>query len=592
MAESSVNVNFVFGGSSGTIPAGARNIVMEIGGAKGGVGGADSGGPGGRRGQGRWGTFSIPTSTSDRSWSAFIGSKGANGPGGSAAETGGSGGIISGDGSSNGNGGKGGDDGTSGWSGCGAGGGAASIFRLSGTRVVVAGGGGGGGGGSFSCGGPSRPGGDGGNAGTFSTSNSPGLQSGTAGANKGGGDGGGGGGGGGGHSGGGGGGAGTDCNNGGGGGSGGSSRYNSSVMSLTSQGRNDGQGYGSLSYDLKVAEIDYFRSDKSSIIAGQSANLEWSVTDSESQSINRGVGSVSAVDDVDVSPTATTTYKLTAIGQAGNDTATVTLTVYQPVVANLRADGQNNQTSITRGQTSKLDWVVSGDVSNSSINQGIGPVLNVSELDVSPTTTTTYTLSASGLGGSDTDSVTVKVNQPPELSYSPPLQINYGQSLAIDFTYRYATGGVSITASYTQRNPNNGNQVITTENISLSGTSSDESGAAVTNTATFNVPWTAHGTFDIAFTATASGGGGSNIQSTSIGVNVDELPDNITIPQNDDEVPLDQVEAPDESLVLSDPIVITDIEVATEIKSNFPIQVRFDNDDPDIETNWYDVRQI
>ena len=589
MAESTVSVDFSFGGSSGIIPAGARNIVMTIAGARGGSGGFDSGGPGGDAGNGRRGTFSIPTSTSNRSWDAYVGAVGGNGPGGSGAAIGGPGGNLSG--RTNGNGGKGGDDGTSGWSGCGAGGGAASIFRLAGSRVVTAGGGGGGGGGSFSCGGPSRPGGGGGNAGGWTTGN-PGLQNGSAGSNKGGGDGGGGGGGGGGHTGGGGGGAGTDCNNGGGGGSGGSSRYNSSVLSLTSQGTNNGNGYGSLEYDLKVAEINYFRSDKSSIIAGESANLEWSVTDSESQSINRGIGSVDPVDDVDVSPTGTTTYTLTAIGQAGNDTAQVVLTVYDPVVTNLRADGQNNETSITRGSFANLDWVVSGDANTASINQGIGDVLLVSNQDVNPATTTTYTLSASGPGGSDSDSVIVRVNQPPELSYNPPLQINYGDDLEIDFDYRYATNGVSITASYTQRNPNNGNQVITTQNISLPGTASDESGAEVTNTATFNIPWTLHGTFAIAFTAVASGGGGSNVQNTSIGVIVDEEPDNINIPDNLEELPLDQVEAPDESLVVSDPIVITDIEVAAEIKSNFPIQVRFDDDDPDIENNWYDVRQI
>ena len=363
-------------------------------------------------------------------------------------------------------------------------------------------------------------------------------------------------------------------------------------MSLTSQGTVNGNGFGSLTYDLKVAEINYFRLDKSSIIAGESANLEWSVTDSESQSIDQGIGAVAAVDDRNVSPTGTTTYTLTAIGQAGNDSAQVILTVYDPVVCNLRADGQNVSTSITRGQFANLDWVVSGDASSASINQGIGPVLLVSNQNVNPTVTTTYTLSASGLGGSDSDDVTVIVNQPPELSYNPPLQINYGDPLSIDFTYRYATGGVSINAIYTQRDPNTGNQVNVTENISLPGTTSDESGAAITNTATFNVPWTAHGTFGIAFTASASGGGGSNVQNSSIGVIVDETPDNITIPDNLDELPLDQVQAPDESLVVSDPIVVTDIEVAAEIKSNFPIQVRFDNDDPDLESSWKDVRQI
>ena len=589
MAQSRVSVNFSFGGSSGIIPGGARNIQMQIGGARGGSGGFDSGGPGGGAGSGRFGTFSIPTSSSDRGWQAFIGAVGSNGPGGTGAAVGGPGGNLSG--RSTGRGGKGGDDGTSGWSGCGAGGGAASVFLLAGSRVVTAGGGGGGGGGSYSCGGPQRPGGNGGSAGGWTTGN-PGLSNGGGGGNKGGGDGGGGGGGGGGHSGGGGGGAGQDCSFGGRGGGGGSSRYNSSVLSLIGQGTVGGNGFGSLQYDLKVAEINYFRSNVNSIIAGQTATLEWSVTDSESQSIDRGIGNVVAVDDRNVSPTATTTYTLTAIGQAGNDTAQVILTVYQPVVANLRADGQDVSASITRGQFANLDWVVTGDASSASIDQGIGPVLLTSNTNVNPTITTTYTLSASGLGGSDSDSVTVTVNQPPELSYNPPLQINYGDSLSIPFTYRYATGGVSINAIYTQRDPNTGNQVNVTQNISLPGTTSDESGAAVTNTAIFAIPWTLHGTFGIAFTASASGGGGSNVQNSSIGVIVDEQPDNITIPDSKDELPLDQIAAPDESLVVSDPIIVTDIDVAAEIKSNFPIQVRFDDADPDLETSWNDVRPI
>ncbi|AOO11518.1 hypothetical protein Np200711_037 [Cyanophage S-RIM44] len=589
MSNQTVTVSFAFGGSSGTIPGGARNITMQIGGARGGSGGFDSGGPGGGAGNGRFGTFSIPTSSADRGWQAFIGAVGSNGPGGSGAAVGGPGGNLAG--RSTGRGGKGGDDGTSGWSGCGAGGGAASVFRLAGARVVTAGGGGGGGGGSYSCGGPQRPGGNGGGAGGFANAN-PSLNNGGGGANKGGGDGGGGGGGGGGHTGGGGGGAGTDCNFGGGGGGGGTSRYNASVLSLIAQGGVSGNGFGSLQYNLKVAEISYFNLNKTSIIAGQNATLSWGVIDSESQSINAGIGNVAATDDKVVSPNATTTYILTAIGQAGNDTAQAILTVYQPVVANLRANGQNVSTSITRGQFANLDWVVTGDASSASINQGIGGVLLTSNTNVQPTITTTYTLSASGLGGSDSDDVIVTVNQPPELAYNPPLQINYGDTLSIDMTYRYATSGVNINAIYTQRNPNTGNAVNITESISLPGTASDESGAAVTNTATFNIPWTLHGTFAVAFSVSAAGAGGSNIQNTSIGVVVDETPDNITIPDNLDELPLDQIAAPDESLVLSDPIVVTDIEVAAEIRSNFPIQVRFDDNDPDIESNWNDVRQI
>ena len=35
-----------------------------------------------------------------------------------------------------------------------------------------------------------------------------------------------------------------------------------------------------------------------------------------------------------------------------------------------------------------------------------------------------------------------------------------------------------------------------------------------------------------------------------------------------------------------------DIDISVEIKANEPIQVRFDDDDPDLNTSWYDVRQI
>ena len=591
MANTSVSLDVPGGGRTGTIPAGAQNISLIIAGARGGSGGFDSGGPGGGAGNGRYGEFSIPTSTSDRSWAGYIGFVGANGPGGSSAVVGGSGGSLPGQ--TVGLGGRGGDDGTSGWSGCGAGGGAASVFYLNGSRVVIAGGGGGGGGGSFSCGGAQRPGGGGGTAGAWTTGTNVNQQTGGQGTSKGGGDGGGGGGGGGGHTAGGGGGAGTDCNNGGGGGSGGGSRYNNSVLSRTANSTNNGNGYMTLSYTLKTAEIDFFTLDKTSIINnGETATLSWSVTDSESQSIDGGVGDVEATGTATVSPTATTVYTLTAIGQAGNDTATVTLTVYQPVVAILRADGQDTTRSITRGQSAELQWNVTGDASQASIDQGIGNVLFASFQDVSPTTTTTYTLSASGLGGADVDDVTVVVNQPPELSFEPPVSINYGDTLSFPVTYRYATSGVSIIGTYTQRDPATGNSTTAQEVFTLDGTASDESGAAVTNDADFNVPWTLHGTFAITLTLNASGAGGQNIQVANISVVVDETPDSITIPDNREELPLDQVEAPDPETVISDPIIVTDIEVAAEIKANKPIQVRFDDDDPEIEANWYDVRQL
>ena len=70
-------------------------------------------------------------------------------------------------------------------------------------------------------------------------------------------------------------------------------------------------------------------------------------------------------------------------------------------------------TSIQRGQSSTLRWQVSGDVSNISIDQGIGTVQATGNRRVTPEDSTTYTLTASGPGGTSTGVVTVSVTSPP-----------------------------------------------------------------------------------------------------------------------------------------------------------------------------------
>ena len=590
MSSTIINTNFSFGGTSGTIPAGAINIQVVIGGGKGGTGGADSGGPGGGYGSGRWGRFNIPTSNVARSWSGYIGYGGQNGPGGSGAVTGGPGGQ---NGGVNGDGGRGGNDGTSGWSGCGAGGGAAGVFILNGTVAAVAGGGGGGGGGSYSCGGASRPGGGGGTAGGFVGINSSGLALGNGGqgSDKGGGDGGGGGGGGGGAGGASGGGAGQDCQYGGGGGGGGGSQYRTDLMTYSNQGVVNGNGFGNLSYQLREAEIDSFTVDDSPIISGESTTLRWSVTDSNSQSISPGIGAVSANGAVVVAPTATTDYVLTAIGDGGNDTKQVTLTVFDPVVCQISV----SPTSITTGQSALLSWTVTGSTSGAAnIDQGIGDVINTSERYINPTTTTTYTISASGPGGSDTASVTLPVWQFPQISCEFPLELAYGQSLTIPVTYRYASQGVSIIETYAMRDPTGVSEFVqVVNNSSLPAAGPDDVGVEVTNDFTPAIPWGIHGPFNVQFSLTANGNGGNTpLGSLFIPVEIDSLPDSVNIPKSEDEAPGEPIViAPPEEIVVSDPIVITDIDIPVEIKANRPIQVKFDNADPDIESNWYNLRQ-
>ena len=327
----------------------------------------------------------------------------------------------------------------------------------------------------------------------------------------------------------------------------------------------------------------------SSYIAPGSATLTWSVSSSTSRTLT-GQGSVGSSGSAIVSPNNSQTYTLNAsyYGITSNSKS-ASITVYQPVVTKFISASPN---PITVGQSSTLTWVVTGSANTpATIDQGIGNVLFSSAKSVSPTTTTSYTLAASGLGGSDSDTIEVNVNQIPQLSYSTPLSIDYGDTTqSYPITYRYATGGVNGTAVYTMKNPTNGNTTTITQNISLPGTDSDETGAAVTNTFTPNIPWTAFGAFFISISLTASGGGGAINVSNDIDVIIDQLPDNVNVPNNLGETPSDDVEAPDFETVLSDPIIVTDIDVAVEITANEPIQVRFDNADPDIESNWNNVR--
>jgi hypothetical protein len=76
-----------------------------------------------------------------------------------------------------------------------------------------------------------------------------------------------------------------------------------------------------------------------SISAGDTVTLTWSTTDATTVSLNNGIGSVAASGNTTVSPTATTSYVLTASNTAGTTTSTITVEVTQtsqgPAFANV-----------------------------------------------------------------------------------------------------------------------------------------------------------------------------------------------------------------------------------------------------------------
>ena len=131
------------------------------------------------------------------------------------------------------------------------------------------------------------------------------------------------------------------------------------------------------------------------IQAGQSATLEWSTENATTVSIDNGIGTVVLSGSLVVSPTATTSYTLTATGPGGFATAQVDISVTQvAAVTSITA----SSTTIQLGESVTLTWSAA-NATAAVINQGIGLVPLSGSLAVTPTSTTEYAITASGPDG-------------------------------------------------------------------------------------------------------------------------------------------------------------------------------------------------
>ena len=151
--------------------------------------------------------------------------------------------------------------------------------------------------------------------------------------------------------------------------------------------------------------IGSFTATPATINVGQQTTLAWDVTGSDIVSIS-GIGSVAPNGSQLVSPTATTTYILTAVRGLQTSTKSVTVTVNSgaPVIVSFTATPSN----INLAGTSTLAWDVTGaDVVTLT---GLGNVVAKGSTVVSPTVNTTYILAATKGAQTVTRSVTVTVN--------------------------------------------------------------------------------------------------------------------------------------------------------------------------------------
>ena len=198
------------------------------------------------------------------------------------------------------------------------------------------------------------------------------------------------------------------------------------------------------------ALIVRFDATPSNITAGQTSQLTWVVQGASSVSINNGVGNVAATGSTTVTPSATTTYTLTAVGPSGNVTATATVTVGPVVVVPgtpqiIRFEG--SPLSIQPGQQSTLSWTTSGATTVSI--SGVGSVTLNGSTTVSPAQTTTYTLSATSSDGKTVTApitITVSTGTVPQIVVFvvTPSTIDPGSSAKLCWQVTGATS-ISIT---------------------------------------------------------------------------------------------------------------------------------------------------
>lgn len=563
-----------------SIPANATDISVTVVGASGGTGGGDAGNSGGSGGAGAGGTFYLSSFTA-RTLTLRVGRQGGNGFGcvsNSGAGSGGSGAAS---------GGSGGRTGPQGCSGGGAGGGGASgVFdSLKNGWIIVAGGGGGGGGASY----PDNflRGGNGGFGGGFGSGSVSPSNGGTGSSQSF--DGGGGGGGGGGSPGGGGGREGADDRAGryaSGGGGGGGSRYDSSYVSYASNGFNHfGNGYIDVNFTLISPTIDSFSANPTAIIRGQSTTLSWTTSNAQSASIDR-VGAVAVDGSVVVSPDETTTYQLTAVGFGITVTAFVTVTVYEPPIITFSL----SRNPITLGECSTLSWVTTGDADTIVIGPGITNQNLNSSVQVCPTQTTTYAATVSGLGGSDSDSITLTVYYPPTISINVPETIDYGQQSTISYTTQYSNISVTLYKTYFYLD----GTTVSADPIELTKPNSAEPNVGVTEiTSTFDtgIPYTEFGPRMVTYTVEVFGSGGNASVSSDVTINIDATPDNIVLDETDgkfkNENPIYTPDIVPEEVIESELYLVDGLDVAVEIQASAPIQV-----DVNKQGIWNNVRQI
>ncbi len=543
------------------VPAGATNVTFTI--AAGSGGGSKSPSNGSlwnhsRGGFGRAGNFTIAPRSGSYNLTFYIGGQGGNGVGPQNPGGGGGSSPLAGGGSGHRSGGGGGGATAvyDSWLGrytawVGGGGGAGRFGQNTGISGYYTAGRGIGGGGTSSSPswrtGQSAPAGHRGGGGGGSTSGGAGSLGG------------------------------AQTSNGYGGIGGNSGWYNNGDIGwITNSGYgNFGNGYAVLSYVQPPPSIDTFTANPTTLILGNTFQLNWSVSGNVTSVNITDVGNVNASGSATILPGGDTTYTITASGPVGTTAKSVAIDVHIPPQINFSVD----KPQLVGGDSATLTWSVTGDADTMSINPGIGSTNLSGTQVIQPSQDTTYTAVASGLGGSATSQVTVEVVYPPEVSLTGPLSTDYGDDIILTYNADNAVTSLQVLRKYvSQGNP----EPDWTLAFDL------PTGQNTSGTLLFSPDYDDFGPDVVQFQLYAVGEAGLNDTATfDAFINVDRTPDAIDIPASEDKLRDEQPVITPDAEVTSQQILIDDIDVPVEIKADQPIQVEIDD-----SGTFQDIREI
>ena len=265
-----------------------------------------------------------------------------------------------------------------------------------------------------------------------------------------------------------------------------------------------------------------------------------------------------------------------------------------------------NRTVIKTGESTQLSWYTVGDANVLTFIEGNltnGNLTSFTPENVAPTTTTTYKAQATGFGGTSINteaSVTIFVYQIPTIdTFEHPVEVDYGESqVQIEYDASYCDISLTLQVKYRwEFGPQAGLGFIDGEliTINVDDVSPFDTGSITSTSGTLdvNLAWDEWGPSEVEYTLRALGSGstGATQSTKNTDVIIDRTPDNLgldAIENSPDRLVPDQAPVIVPGIVVvDDGLLIDDIDIPVEVKSNYRIQVQINGDN-----NWQNIREI